>query len=71
MAPKKRKNQKQQSTQSQTSNAIASLNEAILISNPSLEETKEDPQWQQHSGATDLRSAVDEQETSNSESKNA
>ena len=71
MAPKKRKTQKQQSTQSQTANALASLNPAILISNPSLEETKEEPQLQQYSGATELRSAVDEQEASDSDMKNA
>ncbi len=71
MAPKRRKTQKQQSTQSQTANALASLNPAILISNPSLEETKEEPQLQQYSGATELRSAADDQETSDSERKNA
>ena len=71
MAPKRRKPQKQQSTQSQTANALASQNPAILISNSSLEESKEESQLQQFSGASELRSAVDEQETSDSERKNA
>jgi len=67
MAPLNRRNQKQQSTQSQSANELPALNEAILKKHPSNEETKEVIQSQQQSDAAELNLTIEEYKKNNSD----